>query len=389
MTGTVTTVFRAPPQNEFNMKPNLCLYSFTILCVSLLFTTGCGQAPRGEQSTKDTPVTGKPSDAPVELKAQWKPGNRYVMRMEMEQSSTFQFGPRPATQDTSFGQDYALSVTNTTDGLRGLELEILALNIESSYGDNTVLRYDSLNKVTPNEGPGVDAFDKIIGGKIRFLMNAENQVTKVDGLKELMDRVDAAPAGGGGGRRGGRGGLGMMAGVLRGSFTVDYFKQILDVHGLPSKPVQIGETWTTQKEVPAPMVGTLLVNTTNVLKGWQQREGKKCARIEFTGSITTKPGKADPTPWGGTMKIEDGRVTGTTWFAPEIGLSVETVVAQNYNLTGTRPNIAQRRGTNASRAVTNATPEKFTSPMRQNITLKLVEVTPLDQAAAPAPAQKQ
>ncbi|MBI5385023.1 MAG: hypothetical protein HZA90_10095 [Verrucomicrobia bacterium] len=376
------------------MKANRHLLLSAALGAGVLLAAGCRKSQDSDKP-KDAPVSGKPSDPPAELKAEWKPGYRFVMHMEMNQNSQWQFGPRPTTQDTSMSTDYALSVTNAPDGHRGMELEIQSLALDVSFGENTIIRYDSLNKVAPSEGPGVDALDKLIGGRIRYLVAPNNEIVQVDGVKELVDRVEGtgggAGAGGpGGGRRGARG-LGMMGGALRGIYNAEYFKQLVDLSGLPKEAVRVGDHWTMDKEISAAAVGTILLRTTNTLAGWQEREGRKCARIEFTGTMSTKPGAAGATgpaaaPWGGGMKLEDGKVNGTSWFAPEIGMVIESASEQSYNVSGTRPAMGGRRGTNAPPQATNAPPEKFTSPVKQTVSVKLVEVSSLDQPSKSAAA---
>lgn len=361
------------------MKASQNLFQFAVLCAVLLPAAGCKKSSEGENG-KDAPITGRPSDPPVEMKVQWKPDNNYSLHLEIAQSSQWQMGSRPVNQDSTISQDYALSVTNTPEGGRAVDLEIQALAVDVSFGDNTVVRFDSLNKVTPSEGPGVEALDKLIGGHLRFLLGSDNKVRDVQGIQELIQRVGTDASGGRAGR-----GMGMMTSTLQRVYNVEYFKQIMDFTGLPQNPVRIGERWPMQKEITVPMVGTLVINTTNTLKGWQVRDGRNCARIEIDGTLSTKSGKVEGMPWGSSMQLENGKVSGTEWFSPDIGLPVESSVTQSYNISGVMPDRGQRRrGTNAPVQTTNAPPIKFSSPSRVTVTTKLTEAAP----GAPAPAPK-
>ena len=366
------------------MKPSQSLFCCATLSAALLLTGGCKES--GERAAaEEAPITGKPTDPPVEMKAQWKPGQRYTMHLEMTQSGQMPWGRGTGGQESSIGQDYTVTATDVPGGGRKLDLEINALAVEAGAGDRVWLRYDSLNKVTPNEGPSVELLDKLIGGRIRYLLDADNKVTQVDGVQELFARLDGGAAnttrGPGGQRGGGRFGGGGPGGILQRFYNADVFKQLVDVSGLPQNATRIGDTWSVTKDVPAAVVGTLVLTTTNRLKGWQVRDGKNCARIEFTGTLVPK-GKTENLPFLGGLKLENGKINGTSWFSPDIGLPVETTLNQTYTLTGTRAaNFAPRRGTNAPAGATNAPPEKFSSPMRQTFSVKLTEVQP-----APAPA---
>ena len=369
------------------MKPSRNVVLLASFSACLLWGAGCRKST-DNSSAQEAPITGKPSDPPVEMKAQWKPGRRYLMHLEMNQSMLMPWGRQPTTQEMSLGQDYAISVTNAPDGGRGLELEIQSLALDVGSGETTWLRFDSLNKVTPNEGPGVEQLEKLIGGRIRLLVDATNKVTNVEGVKELAARVEDTAGAAAGGRRGGRLLGGMLGPILQRIYSAEYFKQILEAGGLPQGAVRIGETWSVQKEIPGQLVGTLLLSTTNKLRGWQQREGGQCARIEFAGTLATKSGQVEGIPFGGAMKVEGGQISGTSWFSPDLGLPVESAINQSYNVTGTLPNWGgpRRGGTNAPVRANNAPPAQFTSPVHQTISVKLTEVPAPDPAPAPKPA---
>lgn len=354
------------------MKLNQALALFLPVALCLLpVATGCRKSD-DNQAAKEAPVVGKPSDPAVPLKAEWRPGYRYVMQMDMNQSSQMQFGPRAVNQDTTMAQDYSITVTNVEDGNRGLELEIQSIAIDVVWGDQTVLRYDSLNKVTPSEGPGVELLDKLIGGRVRLLVTPDNDVLKVEGIKELLARVDQ---GGGQGNRAG-GARGMMSGILQRIYNEDYFKQLIDLTGFPNNPVQIGESWPVKKEINSGMAGTMIIDVTNTLSGWQERGKYKCARIGFEGTLASQSSAGAPGPFGGAIQLEDGKISGSSWFAPEIGLPIESAINQSYNVTGTRPTMPGRRGTNAPAAGDGAS-EKFSFPTSQTISIKLADVVPL------------
>jgi hypothetical protein len=335
---------------------------------ALVLVAGCDKSSSGG-SQKEPRITGKRSDPPAQLKAEWKPGNRYVMHLETSQTLQLNMGQRPSNQETTMTQDYALVVTNAPDGQRGIELEVQALTVDSQWGDRSVMRFDSLNKVTPNEGPGVEMLQRVIGGRLRFLLDSNNQVVKLEGIKELIERAQGDTGAGAADQR-----RGWMGGILERIYNADYFKQMVEFSSLPGTATRIGDTWTRQQEIDVGMVGRVLVSTTNTLRGWQEHDGKKCARIEFKGVVGMKTGKAEGVLALIGLQVQDGRVSGKSWFDPVLGLPVETAFEQSCTIAGTLPNFGQR-GNPAARG-TNTGPQKFSSPWRQTTSLKLSEVQP-------------
>ena len=331
---------------------------------------------KGSGAGDEPKISGSPSDAPVELTPKWTAGQRYVMRMESAQTMQMpNFGPgggagtNTQSVENNFSQEYSLTVTNASDGNRGMEMEILAVELQVTAGERTQVNYDSRNKVAREGGPVADVFDKMIGGTIRYLVSPENKVLKVDGIKELFDRLESSPedpaANPAGGRRraAARGG----AAMLRGMYNEEVFKQMIELSGAPPKAVRVGETWNHSRDVSAPTVGKLLVVTTNTFRGWQEHDGKKCARVDFTGSMTSTEGTNDgaiPVQ----MTLKDGSISGRYWFAPELGIAVDTSVDQNYTV-----DMSGQFGRNPN-AANEDTSASFTMPIRQHVSVKLLEV---------------
>lgn len=365
-----------------------------LLCVLVLncgvFVSGC-KRNTGPAAQKEPKITGSPSDPPVAIQPKWTAGQRYLMRMESAQSYQLPNFPgmgRSAGGTTGtnnpplenhFAQEYALIVTNAAEGHRGIEMEILAFEIVAARGDQEFINYDSGNKVAPGNGPMTDLFDKLIGGKIYYLVAPDSTVVRVEGVKELFDRVEPpteanvdAPA-----ARGRRGGAMGGAGMLRSAYNEDVFRQLIELAGAPPNSVRIGENWTTTRETSAPIIGKLTITTTNTLRGWQEHEGRRCARVEFTGTVAfgTNTG-----PLAAFLKLEDGNVTGRYWFAPDLGIPVETIFDQEMTLRMANFGAGQgRRSRDGATAESNTNaPASITAPMRQSISVKLVEVKAIE-----------
>jgi hypothetical protein len=362
------------------MKMNRLLWITLLAAASLVPLTACKK--NASAAKEESKITGSPSDPPVAIAPKWNAGQRYIMRMDSAQSyqlPNLGGGRGRGNQDTNnaplestFAQEYSLVVTNAADGQRGIEMEILAIELLAARGDQEFVNYASRNKIARQGGAVTEIFDQLIGGKIYYLVSAENKVVKVEGVKEFFDRLEPTPDAAGDARRGLAGG----AGMLRNVYNEDMFRQLIEMAGAPPNSVRVGETWTSTRDAGAPMIGKLVVSTTNTLRGWQEHEAKKCARVDFSGTITLGTNVA-ANPMAAFMSLENGTVVGHYWFAPEIGIPIETVLEQNMTMSIVNMGGQFRRTNNTANANTN-TPARISAPIHQSVSLKLLEIKPIE-----------
>ncbi|HEY0552598.1 MAG TPA: DUF6263 family protein [Verrucomicrobiae bacterium] len=352
--------------------PSLLRTALPIVCVVLSFTA-CKKSndASAQKESKEPKITGHSSDPAVSLKPTWPVGKRYVMRMESDQSTEMpnmqparDGQPPKATMriGNKFAQEYALVATNAADGNRGLEMEILAIELESGAGNQMMTYHSRNNKIAPAGGAMGEALDQLIGGKIRYLLTPENKVLQVEGLDELIQGMEMPAAGKPGGR--GRGAATTMA---RGIFNEDVLKQIIEFAGMPTHSVRVGDTWTDAREVKVPTLGALALTTTNTLRGWQEHDGRKCARVDFTGAMGSKTGDTT-NAIGIQMQMQGGTVVGQYWFAPEVGFATDTEVNQDYQI---RMSGVPQAGRNADNTF-----KDMNVSVHQHVTVKLLEITP-------------
>ncbi len=347
---------------------NRLRFKVTLLVALLLTLAGCAKS--GPRAKKEEKITGRPGDPPVTLETQWISSNRYTFRIEITSCSTAPRAnsPKPVAQETTIAQDYVVTVTNTMpNGSRGLDLELRTLQLEMSVGDNLTTTYDSENRVIGTFGdPTAEALQNIVGAHLRYLLSASNTVTRLDGIKELNDRVLSGNA------------RNSAASILRRYFNAPYFKQLVEMNALPTDAVRVGDSWPMRRELSYSSAGAVArIEVTCAFKGWQQREKRNCALLEFAGAI--KP----PRPENQRARIvgapdASGSLTGKTWFDPESGFAIETLTDQTltYQSTARRP-----RG-----ADTNAPPIAFMTTQRQRVRIRLLEVGPAVPADTGQPA---
>jgi hypothetical protein len=336
------------------MKSNLILLSLAVGGISLL--GACRKADQKQTQEQSVPTQGVLADAKnaVLLKGKWPVGNHYIYRMQLDQLSTNKIPqvPKPIQQDTMMSMEYGLSVLHpTADGGRELEVEFLAIQMQVKTGEQPILGFDSkVRAESEAEDPLASSLRKMIGSKVRLLVNADGKVTSVVGLDEWRNNIgleDAGPAGQ----------------MLNQQFNVAFFHQLADFgRGLAGKPVTVGETWPFKVDFPSGATGKIAVDAKITLKGWEKCQNHHCALLESRGTFSGTPG--DEIGPMGKMTIDGGKVAGKTWFDPELGALIESVSDQSIHIKGEIP----QRGGGDRRA------GGFTSDIGQKITVKLVEL---------------
>jgi hypothetical protein len=353
------------------------------------------------QRSSEAPITGKRSDAPVAMRPLWQPGKRYLYRAEATTSSQV---PRKNTKqiiraDTTIGQDLAFTVTNVApDGSRLLQMEVLAVQMETGRDDGVTMSFDSANRVMQVEdSPIVDRLRRMVGLKLRFHVSPENKVTRVDGVKELSARTNS-----GGTVRG-------VAGTaINRTFNQQFYRDIVEMGMLPRDPVKVGDTWKVSRMGSGGLRGgNVAMELTYNFRGWQRREGTNCARLDFTG--TFRPGGPASTNNPSVVQrivnaavppnAEEGDITGQSWFDPELQLAVETRYQQSITTKSTTVRrVRPKQGTNepvvvdlesstnapapGPRLPTNQPPQTVstsTTSTEQHTSIRLLEIEVLEK----------
>lgn len=291
------------------------------------------------------------------LKVKWPVGNRYVQRMEVNGDTETRLPqmPKPMMQKVNLNQEY--SVTVVAD--RELELEFDSTEMDVTMNGKSVVSMDSKAEAGAAEAnPTVAGFRQIVGAKIKFLLDQSNRVEKMEGAKEFLAKASGSSNP-------------QARAAMQGTFNDEYFKQMVDFQrGLPPNPVKSGDSWPVKTELAVPVLGQLNLDMNYTLAGWEQREKRTCAAIDFVGTMTSKgdAGQGGGPP-GMSMRIESGKMTGKTWFDPELGHPVETLVNQDMVLHMSMPKPANAKGGNQPGAG-----QTITNNVKQKIVIKLVEV---------------
>jgi hypothetical protein len=250
----------------------------------------------------------------------------------------------------------------TPGGGHEVEMEYLSAKMFMAMRGKTLLDYDSEKKVendkaNPMVGQMADMFGKIIGAKIQYFLDASNEVERIEGVDEMMNRLSS----------GGKADPG--AEMFKSSmFSKDHFKQMMAANRLmPPKPVQLGDSWPATQNYDMGPLGKLVLDFDCTLQGWEMHGKRNCARIEFQGTAKSVPG-TNANPTGMSMTILDGSFSGVSWFDPELGITIDMTMNQDMKMAMTIPMNGRGNAAAAPRTQT------MTNIMSQVITVKLDSV---------------
>jgi hypothetical protein len=334
------------------MSKNRLTISAT-LALSLAWL-GCGKSDELAPRTAFTPPGG-----PIELKMKWPKGGRIVEEMDIKENSEISIPGRsiPIRQDISITQQLGLRVLNESPGgEQKLELEFHNARVEVPPGSKTLSNYDSTKKSPADDvNPVAGMFRKIIGSKVQFFLNASNDVERIEGADELAQKLESA-------------GQGNHLEHFKNYYSEGFLRQMMiATRSLPTKPVQPGDQWPVHVEFATRTGGTLCVDDNFTFQGWEKHAGRNCARLEFKGTISNKP-EASAGSARMSVDIADGRSSGVSWFAPDLGLMIETALKHDLSLAITMPVNPEGSAEAAPRV------RKITEQMNQVINVKLISV---------------
>jgi hypothetical protein len=299
------------------MKKNLILIA-TALALSLPWV-GCNKSGKLAQ-----PSTFKTPSGPVELKLKWPQGERIVQDMDMKMNMEISIPGRPVPmkQDMAMGQGYQLTVLKENpDGGHEVEMEFLSARMGMTMGGKNLLDYDSTKTSSADKtNPVADMFGKIVGSKIQYFLDASNEVERVEGVDELVNRLSSGAQ------------ADVLAPFKSTMFSEDHFKQMMNANRfMPSKAVQPGDTWPIKQSYEMGSLGTMTMDFDCTLQSWEMHGERNCARIEFQGTVKSTPG-TNANPAGISMTILGGDFSGVFWFDPELGITIDTTMNQNMTM---------------------------------------------------------
>jgi len=261
----------------------------------------------------------------VSLKPKWQTGKRYMLKMTTSQDSetTAPGVTKPIKAQTEQTMDLSVSVRKgSRPDTKSLEMvyESAAISVEMP---GMTMSFDTKSDPATDAGnPLAIVMRGIVGAEFKCEVDGSGKVVSVEGVDDFIEKIS---------------GENPQARAMLGSmFSEDSFKQIfasgIESDWLPGKDVSLGETWSTRNEMPLGGMGTFEAESKYKFSKWEQRRGRRCAVLDFTGSFSSTASKAGQTDMGMAFDMKDGKLSGTTWFDPVLGAAVETTMKQSMDL---------------------------------------------------------
>ena len=287
-----------------------------------LFLFGC--APESDPLATQQGAAPENSPNHANLYQRYEPGKRYIYHFDMtyEMEMDEALGEMmPEGGAMSHTQEFALSVLEgLPDGGARLELEFLKVEIDSNLaGQNLSFNSEDTTKPQLSELPQVRVFQQMIGSKLNLDVDATGQVQSVKGLLALRSKATE--------------GIDPQIGELIAStFTESYVDNIVTPMLPPHQGVQPGDSWPSNQNRDMGVMGVAMMDIQSQYKGKVEHRGQDAAHITFSGVITGKTSGDSSDPFSDMMKLSEGKVTGSHWYAFETGQVFDSSVDQTMTM---------------------------------------------------------
>ena len=352
------------------------------LGLGLALLAGCGKSsgPLG----KSGKISGSASDPAVGLQVRWSPTNRYFYRVEttLYNDVITKTKAVPVAQETTLALEYSLQITRTNvDGRRQFDLEILSAALDLTRNGELLVSYDTDNRAFMLDDANFsETLRNLKGTHLTCVISASNQVERLDGVPALLARI-------GGGKPASLKTVTYLrsAAMLRGMFTDQFFRQLVDWNFLPQDPVRIGGTWpATRQFATNPMDGgTAATELTCVFEGWQQRGEDKCTVVDFSGK-TRGMGRPAKGILGFFSTSKPSQLTGRLWLHGEKGVPMALLCGHesSFEYSAARaqsvppPNAANTNAPTLAPATNAPAGPTYTLATRQFTVIELLEIGP-------------
>ncbi|MEA3187656.1 MAG: hypothetical protein QOD99_1486 [Chthoniobacter sp.] len=291
----------------------------------------------------------------VELHPQWLVGKRYFMTTRMDQEMTFGIGDKTMNQHVNNTNEMIMTVTQHEDG-KSKRVSLLYGRMQMEMEMNG--QKSGFDSDKPDAAGDAQGMGKIMGAlvkkEVRIVLNEKNVVTEVENAADLLKDMPPGP----------------MDGAMKKMLSNETFTQMMNqsmLKSVPPGPVKPGDQWPVSVDLDLPQLGKISVNGTYTFKGMVDHDGVRCAEIANDAQLAmdlsglgsgAAPDAAKAIQSLG-MKLDNGTLTGTTWFDPALGMARDAALDQTLTMSMKNP-------TDPGKTIE--------IPMKQKITLKLTKV---------------
>jgi hypothetical protein len=301
------------------------------------------------------------------------PAGTYYSTMLMNTDQTMDTGPMgPMTSKIKMLMVAKYDVSQAdAQGMRQVRFNYERIVQDmSAMGGAMVMSYDSDN---PQAAGGQGAmlaqvYQPMLEAKFVITMDKDGQVTQVQGVDEMLQAM---------GQKNPQS-RAMLAGMKEAFGKEAIAKMINQARDfMPDKPVAVGESWTNQQTISAPMIGDLQLESTSTLVDLSSDGDGRVAEIDIKGTATSSgAAQAANLPTGGAMDIKDMNIdqTGKLFVNPDTGLAKRVVIDQTTTMT---MDVNAPQG----QAAQGQQPQAMTMKMNQKSNIVMTQSRSRDKAA--------
>lgn len=297
---------------------------------------GCSPGENANTANSNEPPAELSPDH-VDISYRYEPGKRYLYEHKVSSRTKFGKGMPPGmpggNQETRQTQTQKITLSvlkENSDGGKSLEIEFGHIRVEMDMmGMN--ISFDSEQPVDENDPSTAmlsSIMEKMVGHKIQLELDENNQIVSTSGTEEILETftesLDPQAAG-------------MFQGMFDMFASEDYAENFIEPLKLPPHPVKPGDSWpvnTTQSLGP---MGVLSMDLQCQFESKTMRDGRETLSIAFSGTLA---GKSDSEASGDVPmmgEIVGGKVSGRHWYAPELGMIVDSDTQMDMKMKMTLP----------------------------------------------------
>ncbi len=260
----------------------------------------------------------------VDISYRYQPGKRYLYEYKISSrtklgeglAAAFPGGNQEMRQTQT--QKIALSVLKENpDGGKSLEIEFVGLSLEMDMGVMTV-SFDSEKPVDENDPVSAmlaPTLKMMIGHKIQAELDKNNQIVSASGTEEMLETLTESmnPQA-----------AGMLRGMLDMFASEDYVENFIAPLKLPPHPVKPGDSWPAETTQNLGPMGVLSMDLQCQFESKEMRDDRETLSIAFSGTLASKTDSEASGAVPIMGEVVGGKVFGRHWYAPEIGMIVDS-----------------------------------------------------------------
>jgi hypothetical protein len=214
-------------------------------------------------------------DEKFPLRPHWETGKLYRQETFTD-TGTRKPGETATTQSMRVVQITEMTVSkdkNSPD--RWVNVRFVSVKGEIA-ADGKTLTFDSSNPTEQNPML-MQAFGRAIGKSFTLVYDEQDRFRDIRDLSSLASESGAVTG---------------LAAVADSRDVANLFRKSLDM-GLPPVPVALGDTWSADETIAFPKAGEVRVRMNGKLEAIEEREGRKHAKIAFSGKFGNTADRSD------------------------------------------------------------------------------------------------